>query len=432
MGLGKKVWFEEAGSRLDPELRGKLMEQRQQHHQHKSTDDTVPVIVQLSQKGDPQEVKKICQGDQCNRLEKELPLISSLSGRMEPSTIRRLTEHEGVNRIYYDREVHALLDVASKTIGSYQLQKAESLSGKGVTIAIVDTGIHPHADLVQPTSRILDFVDLVNGESEPYDDQGHGTHCAGDAAGNGFDSEELYCSPAPEASLIGIKVLDGNGSGRLSTVIKGVEWCVENREKHDIRVISMSLGANAYETYREDPLAQAVEIAWHHGMVVCAAAGNSGPYPGTISTPGIDPVIITVGSTDDFDTPERSDDERASYSSRGPTIDWLVKPDIYVPGTDIVSLSAPDSAIEKQLPENRVGKTYIRLSGTSMATPICAGVIALMLEANSYLSPNDVKTILKSSAQHMEGCQAGYIDAQAAVALAKKYLTFQEPAVPAT
>lgn len=428
MGKGQKAWFEQVAHSLDPVLVHELRRLRE----HDDDKATVPVIVRL--KKDLENEKKehllqLCQEGECNAVHGELELVHGLYGNLHPETIRQLVEHEAVDRIFHDREVRAFLDVATRSIGSRDVQAKLEYTGKGVTIAIVDTGIYPHADLTRPKNRILKFVDLVNGKTEPYDDQGHGTHCAGDAAGNGYQSEGLYTAPAPEANLVGVKVLDGNGSGQLSTVIRGIEWCVKNKQKYNIRVLSLSLGAPAFESYRDDPVAQAVEKAWHSGIVVCAAAGNEGPYPMTISTPGLDPMIITVGAADDHNTVTRGDDEKASFSSRGPTIDQLVKPDVYAPGTDIVSLSAPGSQLEKQLPENRVGEHYIRLSGTSMATPICAGVVAQLLEANPYLSPNDVKSILMSTSQEMSGDQAGYLDVRKAVALAKKYLEFQKPTV---
>lgn len=254
------------------------------------------------------------------------------------------------------------MDIASEQTGAAKVREQLGLTGKGVTMAIIDTGIYPHEDLTSPANRIIAFQDFINGESDPYDDNGHGTHCAGDAAGNGSASNGKYTGPAPEASIIGIKVLDEQGSGRLSTIIEGLEWCIDHKEAHNIQIISLSLGAPAYESFRDDPLSLAAQAAWHEGIVVVAAAGNSGPSPATISTPAIDPFIITVGSTDDQNTLERADDVIAEYSSRGPTIDTLVKPDVYAPGTNIISLLASGSAIESELPEMVIDESYIQLS----------------------------------------------------------------------
>src|SRR5690606_13484017 len=206
------------------------------------------------------------------------------------------------------------------------------------------------------------FKDFVKGKTSPYDDNGHGTHCAGDAAGNGYASDGKYKGPAPGAKLIGVKVLDKAGSGQLSDVISGIEWCIQNREKYNIRVLSLSLGSRTNSSYKDDPVAQAVEKAWDHGITVVAAAGNDGPDPGTISSPGIHPRIITVGASNDKGTPTIRDDEAASFSSRGPTPDGVTKPDLLAPGTDIVSLRVPRSYIDKMSPDSRINRHYTTLS----------------------------------------------------------------------
>lgn len=427
MSKRETAWFEKTGHFLDPGLLRELKRFRSVGSDEEN--DAIPVIIKLNREADPswhQEAIDLCGKASCDRVDGKLNLFGGFYGKIRPKTIRELMDHEGVYKIYHDRKVQALLDIANKTTGVTNVQAKDGLTGKGVTIAVVDTGIHPHDDLMKPESRIVAFADLVNGKKETYDDQGHGTHCAGDAVGNGYQSEGLYAGPAPEANVVGVKVLDKEGSGQLSTVIKGVEWCVENKDKYGIRILSLSLGSPAFESYRHDPLAQAVEVAWHHGLLVCAAAGNEGPAPGTISTPGIDPVILTVGAADDRNTADGRDAIQAPFSSRGPTIDLLVKPDVYAPGTKIISLSVPGSPIEKQLPENRVGEHYIHLSGTSMATPFMAGVAALLLEANPQLSPNDVKSILMSTSKEMKGDPAGYLRARRGVELAKEYLTFQK------
>ncbi|MBU8908780.1 S8 family peptidase [Desertibacillus haloalkaliphilus] len=323
-----------------------------------------------------------------------------------------------IKKIHDDREFHALLDVASPSIHA-NLVNDQGYTGNGVTVAVIDTGIHPHSDLLNPENRIVGFRDFINGREEPYDDNGHGTHCAGDAVGNGYESNGQYHGPAPEANVVGVKVLNSIGSGTLSTIIQGVEWCIENREEYGIDIISMSLGSHATEPAEEDPVVRIVERAWEEGIVVCVAAGNSGPNPQTIASPAISPRVITVGAMDDQDTVERSDDRVAAFSSRGPTIDGLTKPDLLAPGVDIVSLLAPDTKLAKLLKKDRVGEHYIRMSGTSMATPICAGVVALMLERDPELSPDQVKKQLLKSAEdwglepHTQG--EGYIDAHEAV-----------------
>ena len=186
------------------------------------------------------------------------------------------------------------------------------LTGDGVTIAIIDTGIYQHPDL---TDRITEFVDFINNETNAYDDNGHGTHCAGDAA----SASVKYMGPAPKANLVGVKVLDKLGSGSLETVMQGVDWCIQynrNNSGKKIDIISMSLGAPPQE---DDPMVKIVEAAWTAGIVVCVAAGNDGPDNNTISSPGISKAVITVGALDDRNTDDkRNDDDVAGFSSRGP------------------------------------------------------------------------------------------------------------------
>ncbi|WP_010647704.1 S8 family serine peptidase [Oceanobacillus massiliensis] len=423
----KRIWFEESDRKLDPGLVEQLWNNRKIDPEENSGTE-IPIIVYLKRncdKNKKDDLLKACNFDTHNKLDKELHSINGVKGHLTPEKIKQIKDHDAVDRIFYDRIVSAYLDIASEQIGAVNVQNQYNLTGKDVTIAVIDTGVHPHEDLIKPSNRIIAFKDFVKDLEEPYDDNGHGTHCAGDAAGNGYLSNGRYHGPAPDASIIGIKVLDDQGSGRLSTIIEGIEWCMTHKDEHNIRIISLSLGAPAYESFRDDPLSLAAQEAWHSGIVVCAAAGNSGPSASTISTPAIDPFIITVGSADDQDTLERSDDIIADYSSRGPTIDSLVKPDIYAPGSNIISLLAPGSAIESQLPELIVENNYIQLSGTSMATPICAGVIALLLEANPDLSPNDVKSILMATSHPTLNDLWGYIEAGDAVEMANKYYAVQ-------
>lgn len=327
----------------------------------------------------------------CKNL-KEFPMITCCSAKMSLNNLEQLLDNcKAIKKVYHDREFTALLDVVTPTIGSNTLHQSE-YTGLGKTIAIIDTGIHPHDDI---KDRITGFVDLIGGKTEPYDDNGHGTHCAGDAAGNGLSSiDRKYIAPAPEAKLVGVKVLDKRGAGSLSTVIQGIQWCTQNKEQYNIDIISLSLGSEAIESASDDPVVQAVERAWENGIVVCVAAGNSGPRNGTIASPGISPAVITVGATNDNNTIDRSDDTVAEFSSRGPTIDNFIKPDLVLPGVNIVSLRAPGSYLDRANRFARVGSNYFSLSGTSMATPICAGVVAQLLQKEPYLTPDQVKNKL--------------------------------------
>ncbi len=347
-----------------------------------------------------------------------LEFIDCFSTTVNINTLRNLAAHEAVLKIWYDREVRALLDIATPVVGAPKVWSRGS-RGDGVGIAILDTGIFPHPDLVTPHNRIVKFKDFINWRVHPYDDNGHGTHCAGDAAGNGAKSNGKYRGPAPMAKLVGIKVLNRKGSGLMSNILAGIQWCIDHRKKYGIRVLSMSLGGKATTSYKDDPLCRAVEKAWKAGIVVCTAAGNEGPGSGTVGSPGINPDVITVGALDDKGTLTITDDSVASFSSRGPTPDGLTKPDMVAPGVNIISLRAPNSLLDQKNRGSRVGQWYISFSGTSMATPICAGVVAAILEKNPGLTPGRVKSLLMSTCRtinHDPSSQgAGLVDALAAI-----------------
>lgn len=367
----------------------------------------------------------------------EFSRVSCVSMELTPGALEEMLDSvANVKKVYMNREVRALLDVAIPSANAKNIERnGTTLTGSGVTIAVIDTGVHQHPDL---QGRLVKFVDFINQEPDWYDDNGHGTHCAGAAAGNGAASSGQYMGAAPGANVIGVKVLDKLGSGSLETIMQGIEWCINynedpaNEEKK-INIISMSLGADPdpemYPVENADPMVKYAEMAWSKGIVVCAAAGNSGPGRGTIATPGISDQIITVGALDDRDTEEtRTDDVVADFSSRGPTPykdhegNPVEKPDILAPGVNIVSLRSPNSYLDKLQKSSRVGSDYFVLSGTSMATPICAGVAALMLEANPDASPKDVKDLLKEGADLWKGLDpnvygAGYINAARSISM---------------
>ncbi len=319
----------------------------------------------------------------------------------------------------------AELDVNPQAVGAEQVwaygaQDSLNLTGVGVGVAVVDSGIAPVRDVA---GRIVAFKDCVNGRMQPYDDFGHGTHVAGIIAGNGTASSggnasRTYRGVAPGANLIGVKVLDGQGGGDVSNVLAGIEWVIANKNAFNIRVMNLSLGHPIAETYRTDPLCQAVERAVNAGIVVVCSSGNrgTGGYGG-VGSPGNDPAAITVGASNSRQTVGRNDDGITSYSSRGPTrFDLGVKPDLVAPGNRIVSLRASGATIDTLYPETRVAPSvylrnpgasdvsaYTTLSGTSMATPAVAGAAALAVQINPALQPNGVKAALMYSAQLMTG-----------------------------
>lgn len=255
--------------------------------------------------------------------------------------------------------------------------------GSGITIAVIDTGIDAsHPDL---QGKVIGWVDYVNGRSSPYDDNGHGTHVASIAAGTGAASNGQYKGMAPGAKLVGIKVLGADGSGSISDIIAGVDWAVQNKDKYGIRVINLSLGSSQ-SSDGTDSLSQAVNNAWDAGIVVCVAAGNSGPDKYTVGSPAAASKVITVGAVDKYDV-------ITDFSSRGPTADNRLKPEVVAPGNWIIAARASGTSMGQP-----INDYYTAAPGTSMATPHVAGIAALILQAHPSWTPDKVKTALIETA----------------------------------
>jgi serine protease AprX len=278
---------------------------------------------------------------------------------------------------------------------------SQGTTGRGVTVAVLDSGVAADPDLVQPTNRILASVNFAD-ERLVSDPGGHGTHVAGIVAGNGGRSDGQFIGVAPEANIVDVRVLGRTGSGRISSVVRGIEWVLAHRTAYNIRVLNLSFGAPTPTSYRTDPMSAAIEIAWRRGLVVVVAAGNGGPGRDTVASPGIDPYAITVGATDDNGTITPRDDTLAPFSSWG-SAESNAKPDLVAPGRRIVSLRVQGSALDLLYPDRLVvlpnGSTYLRLSGTSMATPVVAGAVALLLQRRPNLSPDQVKALLVGATQ---------------------------------
>jgi serine protease AprX len=277
----------------------------------------------------------------------------------------------------------------------------QGIAGNGVTVAVLDSGVAADLDLVVPANRLLASVNFAD-QRPTSDPGGHGTHIAGIIAGNGSRSGGEFVGIAPQANLVDVRVLGRTGSGRISSVVRGIEWVLAHRAVYNIRVINLSFGAPANLSYRVDPMSAAVEIAWRRGLVVVAASGNGGPQRDTVVTPGIDPYAITVGATDDQGTVTRSDDMFAWFSAWG-SADSNAKPDLVAPGRRLVSLRVPGSTLDTLFPERVVvaqnGSTYFRLTGTSMATGVVSGAAALLLELRPDLTPNQIKALLVGTTQ---------------------------------
>ncbi|HEY0786789.1 MAG TPA: S8 family peptidase [Acidobacteriaceae bacterium] len=306
---------------------------------------------------------------------------------------------------------------------------AQGYYGTGVAVAVIDSGIMNLPDLGPQKGspqRILynaSFPATLAGGTQ--DSFGHGTHVAGLIGGNGSHSigkpfSRTFLGVAPNVNLINLRVLDGNGQGTDSTVIEAIEAAIALKNTYNIRVINLSLGRPIWESYQQDPLCQAAEAAWQAGIVVVVAAGNAGRNQnlnpegyGTIEAPGNDPYVITVGAMNTMHTASVTDDVMTSYSSKGPSlIDQVAKPDLVAPGNLVTSLLKGGSALQTQNPtfftpnsfyhyalDASPSPDYMPLSGTSMAAGVTSGAVALLLQAQPQLSPDQVKALLMYSAQ---------------------------------
>jgi serine protease AprX len=258
----------------------------------------------------------------------------------------------------------------------------------------------------------------LSGELDCNDRYGHGTFIAGLVAGNGASSGGKWKGVAPEASVLSVKTAGADGAADVSNILAAIQWVVSFKDRYDIRVLNLSLGTDSTQDWRVDPLNYAVERAWAAGMTVVVAASNEGPSAGTISKPADDPWVVTVGATDDRGTAGLDDDQLPDFSGRGPTAHGLAKPDVAAPGAHVISLRAPGSAIDTKFPWY-VDGSYRRGSGTSMATGVVSGAVALMLQANPGFTPDRVKHALGATARDAASSDpmavgAGVVDVEAA------------------
>ncbi len=322
-----------------------------------------------------------------------------------PRLAENLAKLSGVQVVELQQRVRSFLDVSARAVKARpstdysNVWEELGVDGTGVNIAIIDTGVDDeHESLSGKYVAGVDTTGPTDLEFNPNDqsdyDTFHGTHIAGAAMGTG-GSAQTYRGVAPGAGLIDVRVLDEKGEGTSESLIRGIEWCIANKDKYDIGVISLSLGTDS-NSNGSDAQSQAVNEAAEAGIVVVVAAGNDGEE-GYISSPGAADNAITVGALFDHSTVNRTDDTLASYSNQGPRLDDgdsdsydELKPDVTAPGTYIMSAKGSNAT---------ASNGYHQLSGTSMATPHVAGVVALMLDANPNLTPSDVKQILRDTAE---------------------------------
>jgi serine protease AprX len=362
-------------------------------------DRLVRVIVRKQVGGNSQAIAK----DANARHISDLRLINSALLQLKQKDVLRLAKDPTVSYVSYDGPVERksidttnLRTAYEQTIGAPSVWNGltASATGAGVTAAVLDTGVNAnHPDLPNVICR------QAPSFSSCGDDNGHGTHVMGILKGR--DAQGRYIGVAPASRAISIKIGDATGRGTQSDMVSALQWVFDNRVAYNIKVVNISYAAGTPESYMTSPVDAAVEQLWFNGVTVVAASGNFGSVSNaTWYAPGNDPFVISVGALDDNGTPNGIDDSLSSFSSRGVTQDGFYKPEIVAPGRKIIAPLASSSAtLAVQRPGSVVDGKYIQLSGTSMAAPVVTGVVALLLERNPSLTPNQIKWLLMNTAK---------------------------------
>ena len=319
----------------------------------------------------------------------EYPFINAIGVSLSQKQIVKFAKTSLVGFIAKQTKVTTQVNVAKKILKIDKI--IDNKIGSDVTVAVIDTGINLHLDFCIPQLRIIKFVDLVSNKQIPYDDNGHGTYVTSILCGNGIAGAKKYSGISPKTKIISIKALDNSGETGAYKILEAMQWISDNYKKYNIRVVCMSFGANPLG--RNDPLVVGAESLWNLGLVVVAAAGNSGPENYTIKAPGFSSKIITVGGFDDKrdkdDNYDFSNFKIAPFSSRGPA-GMYFKPDLIAPAVDITGAGF----------DKNTGNFYIKMSGTSVATPIIAGICCLIVSKYPYITPDQLKVRL------LRGCKS--------------------------
>ena len=365
----------------------------------------------------------------------DLNIINAFSAEMTAGSAVEVARSSDVRWVSLDAAVvsticTACIDTTNlantyiRTIKADQVwNKSPYLQGSAIGVAVVDSGLNPNGDLYTSMGvnrQVADIRFNSDYNQTTSDGYGHGTHVASIIGGDGSESAGKYIGVAPMVNIINVKVSNDDGSAMMKDVVAGLQWVLEHKDAYNIHVVNLSLNSSVAESYNTSPLDAAVEILWFNKIVVVASAGNQGS--GALYPPANDPFIITVGATDDKGTASLSDDVVASFSAYGQTSDGFKKPDLVAPGTNIVArLVNQNMGLANTHPANKVGDQYFRMSGTSMAAPMVSGSVALLLQDEPSLTPDQVKYRLMATANkswsgyNTSKTGAGYLDVYAAI-----------------
>lgn len=391
----------------------------------------VRVVVQKASTGADAEGQVVELGGQVTH---DLTIINAFAAEMTADAAIELARSEAVRWVSLDAATESAAcnqcidtkNLASAYVKAIQADKVWNaspyLQGQGIGVAVVDSGVNPNGDLytVMGVNRQVADVrfnsDYNQNSSDGY---GHGTHVSSIVGGDGSESNGKYIGVAPMVNIINVKVSNDDGSARTSDVVQGLQWVLENKDRYNIRVVNISLNSSVAESYHTNPLDAAVEILWFNKIVVVVSAGNKAN--GVLYPPANDPFVITVGATDDKGTASITDDSITSFSAYGTTEDGIKKPEIVAPGKNIVArLVNTNMGLAKDHPANVISGTYFKMSGTSVSAPMVSGAVALLLQLEPTLTPDQVKYRLTYTANktwsgyNSSKAGAGYLDILAA------------------
>ena len=347
-------------------------------------------------------------------LDKEFPIIASVSAKLSKNQAQALSEIPGL-KVLKDRSVQTMSNSKRYAVDTYVTTQIDAnevhdlgITGRGVTVAVIDSGANMggsngkylFADS-DGEQRVAIKYDAIRGEESYYyndDNNGHGSHVTGIIASSLQDASNDFNGVAPDVYLVSIKAFDEDGNSSYSSILDALNWVSDNRGKFNIKVLNLSLGAEAQSRYWNDPINQAVMHLWRRGITVVTSAGNNGKELG-ITVPGNNPYVITVGSTTYNGSPYNIDDDRvASFSAQGPTYEGFVKPDVVAPGANI-EVKLESRYFKKSLKQSSRGKDYSVISGTSQSAAVVSGVAALIIQAYPGIRPDDVKCKIMHSAK---------------------------------
>jgi serine protease AprX len=398
--LFKSIPFSSYFKRIDPSISQLLSLKKVK---------VIPVIITFRRPLEPQTESSLKRMG--FKTKYHLPFLNAITGKIHVSNFDSISSVVEISKIYFDG-IACLMGSTENKETPVKINEKTSLhlSGKGISVAFIDSGIYPHPDLVKPRNRIVAFKDYINELEEPYDDNGHGTACIGAAFGASLDGK--FKTAAYDSNLICAKAFDSLGYGHFSDILAAMQWICSIREKNNLKVLVLPFGRLEVNN-RFDVLSLAAERLWKDGLFVCTCSGNLGPYEASITSPGICSSSFTTGAC----TTSVASPQVSRFSGRGPVKDKVDKPDAVMPGYKVATLNSDTGYIPRSksyIKANLPGQHYAEISGTSVAASMTAAAAVLLCQKKPGLSPDDIKSVLKrlcTSINELKSAQgAGMID----------------------